>query len=109
MKKFKIIAITLLVFALLFGIVGCASDGGTSTASGSTYETEPPLQPADHGGRFESLGANGCYGCHGNGEMANPILESAKAMPENHYLDGSYDSMETDPDRAQCNTCHPNS
>lgn len=48
-----------------------------------------------------------CYGCHGNGSLANPQLTGATIIPEDHYADGSYDSKALDPARDQCLTCHP--
>ena len=65
-----------------------------------------PLMPASHEGRFDDLGAPGCYGCHGSSEQANPLLATAPALPEDHYADGTSASREINPVRAQCNTCH---
>ncbi|MDR2714026.1 MAG: hypothetical protein LBB42_00610 [Coriobacteriales bacterium] len=66
----------------------------------------PPLAPADHAQRFETGGADFCYTCHGNGDAGNPQDKDSKALPENHYVDGSYDSKVLDPGRMMCNTCH---
>lgn len=94
-----------LVAGSLFA-VGCTAqsaqnEGGTTTPAGA-----PPVMPANHDGRFESRGAAGCYGCHGAGEAANPMLKNAVALPENHYLNGDVGSKEMDPTHEQCLTCH---
>lgn len=98
-----------LVFAALFACaLGCAP--GQGGASGAAVDDGPrgavPLMPASHEGRFDDLGAPGCYGCHGSSEQANPLLATAPALPEDHYADGTSASREINPVRAQCNTCH---
>ena len=64
MKRKKTIAA-----AVLAGALGLAALGGCSEPmadTGATYNPgEPPLMPASHEGRYERLGANGCYGCAG--------------------------------------------
>ncbi len=59
-----------------------------------------------HGGRFENLGAAGCYGCHGANDQANPMLADATALPADHYAGGDAGSLEMDPTHEQCITCH---
>ena len=84
-----------LVVAMAFGALAANVPAGA-----------PPLMPATHQDRFETLGASGCYGCHGASERSNPMLNGSKAMPEDHYVDGSSQTLELDPTHDQCNTCH---
>lgn len=103
--RLKVTVLIMMIAVIgLAGLFGCAKEGESSEAKSSSA---PALQPANHMGRFESLGANGCYGCHGNGELANPNLTKATVMPQFHYVDGSYDSKQYDPGYAQCISCHP--
>lgn len=98
-----------LVFAVSLGIVfGCApnQDGPLSATVEGGPRGTVPLMPASHEGRFDDLGAPGCYGCHGSNERANPLLATAPALPEDHYAGGTSTSREVDPVRVQCNTCH---
>ena len=90
MKKSLITAALVMTMAAGLGAVaGCSS--------------EPA---ATHDGRFDSLGANGCYGCHGANDQANPMLNGSVALPEDHYADGGSNSKELEPTRTQCITCH---
>ena len=85
MKRKKTIAA-----AVLAGALGLAALGGCSEPmadTGATYNPgEPPLMPASHEGRYERLGANGCYGCHGSSDAATRAIDGP---------------------RAECITCHP--
>ncbi len=94
-----------LVIALGTGAAGCTAPSGSPKASDRPPHA-PALMPASHEGRFAELGAQGCYGCHGSSERADPLLASAPKMPADHYLGGSVDSREIDPVRTQCDTCH---
>lgn len=106
MKKRIITAFTCLAFVGMLGMfAGCGADSSATVAD--TNPGAPNLQPADHEGRSETGGSNMCYGCHGNGSQANPQLTGATIIPEDHYVDSSYDSKEIDPNRGQCITCHP--
>ncbi|WP_139653121.1 hypothetical protein [Raoultibacter phocaeensis] len=109
MKKRIITACLCLAVAGSLGVfAGCSeAPAGASGAEAVAAEGAPALQPTDHAGKFERGGANMCYGCHGNGSLANPQLKGAVIIPEDHYADGSYDSKELDPLRAECITCHP--
>lgn len=86
---------------------GCSGQSSPSEEAASAITGAPALQPADHDGKFERGGASMCYGCHGNGSLANPQLNGATIVPEDHYADGSYESGTFDPIREQCITCHP--
>lgn len=110
-KRILITVVVVLCFGLLFAFVGCTDDGTNTTSTGSNSNTQiegaPAFQPADHEGRFESGGGSFCYGCHGAGENANPMLKDSVAIPEDHYEGESYDSLAVNPERLQCITCHP--
>lgn len=94
--------------ALSLGVVaGCSASASSDAAVSATPEGAPTLMPASHQGRFEDLGAAGCYGCHGANDVANPQLASATVIPEDHYAQGMYATKSLDPVREQCNTCHP--
>ena len=106
MKKRASIIAFALVMALGCGMfAGCA--GGGSEAEAEVSDGSAPLMPVDHDGRFDAEeGGAKCYNCHGATADANPKVESATAMPEDHYKDGSYDSLAIEPVRDQCITCH---
>lgn len=98
-----------LVLAMAMGslaVAGCASEAPASDSGANTPAGAPPVMPPTHEGRFETLGASGCYGCHGANEMANPMLNGSVALPDDHYVDGSAQTFEIDPTHEQCNTCH---
>ena len=63
--------------------------------------------PASHEGRFQELGAPGCYGCHGAGKDADPLLTQAPALPADHYVDGDPATREVFGPRGECITRHP--
>lgn len=116
MKRPAIIFTTALFAATLALLPACASESAQNTESGTntTVDTEamqnvvgtPPLQPADHADRAQDP-ASRCYGCHGAGSKANPQLKDATLLPEDHYVDGTYESRKIAPTREQCITCHP--
>lgn len=97
-----------LVLAIAGGTfaAGCSSAPAKEDINANMPAGAPSLMPESHEGRFDRMGAPGCYGCHGANELANPMLNGAKIMPEDHYTGGSYDSMEFDAGHSQCNTCH---
>ncbi|MEQ3362236.1 hypothetical protein [Raoultibacter massiliensis] len=108
MKKRVITACVCLAVVGSLGVfAGCSEQSSPASPSASAAEGAPALQPADHDGKFERGGSSMCYGCHGNGSLANPQLTGATIIPEDHYADGSYDSKALDPARDQCLTCHP--
>ena len=106
MKRKKMIAA-----AVLAGTLGLAALGGCSEPmadTGATYNPgEPPLMPASHEGRYERLGANGCYGCHGSSDTAEVLLSMATPLPADHYVGGDAATRAIDGPRAECITCHP--
>ncbi len=108
MKKQLVTGALVLAMALGAGaLAGCAeSSAPKDDLNANVPAGAPKLMSSSHEGRFDRLGANGCYGCHGANDKANPMLKDATAMPENHYLNGSYDTKQLDPGREQCNTCH---
>lgn len=109
--------------SLLFGLIlllvcaavlsfACApkTEAPTEAPAETSADTDaflPGLQPANHDGRFESSGADGCYECHGKGDLGNPNLADATAIPAFHYVDGDVESTQYSPDYAQCISCHP--
>ncbi|MDR2722062.1 MAG: nitrate reductase cytochrome c-type subunit [Coriobacteriaceae bacterium] len=96
-KLITLLAVFVLAFSFV-ALVGCTTEAEVTGM--------PPLAPADHNdGRFDQ-GAVMCYSCHGNGPNGNPNDAEARMLPEDHYVDASYDSKEIFPARAQCNTCH---
>jgi len=106
MKKRASLIAFALVAALGCGAVAGCSNGG-SAAEAEVSDGTVPLMPVDHDGRFDAEeGGEKCYTCHGATKDANPKVESAVAMPEDHYADASYDSLAIDPVRNQCITCH---
>ena len=135
MKKTKLLATCSLTLALgLTALAGCSqpsadtektsesnesaqvaetegSDSeGSATTEADTEEVathEPPLMTAVHEGRFESMGATGCYTCHGATEDAEAAMEGATPLPADHYVGGDPSSLEMDPGRNVCITCHP--
>ena len=65
-----------LVVAMAFGALAAAGCSGAAPAedvNANVPAGAPPLMPATHQDRFETLGASGCYGCHGASERSNPM------------------------------------
>ena len=106
MKRKKTIAA-----AVLAGALGLAALGGCSEPmadTGATYNPgEPPLMPASHEGRYERLGANGCYGCHGSSDTAEVLLRWAPPRPPPPFGGAHAATRAIDGPRAECITCHP--
>lgn len=96
---------------VLAGALGAAALAGCSAPmadTGAVYNPgEPPLMTASHEGRYERLGANGCYGCHGSSDAAEVLLVQAPPLPADHYADGDVSTRTVDGPRAECITCHP--
>lgn len=109
MKKKTII--TALLITLIVGagtLFACAPQENAEAPDAVADKTEPTLQPAGHEGRFEGGGGAMCEGCHGYDSANGDAKQSgALVVPESHYVDGSYDASEMDPNRMQCITCHP--
>lgn len=99
-------AVTFALVASLGTIAGCASAPAKENVNANIPAGAPPLMPVNHADRFDDLGANGCYGCHGANDQANPMVKDAVAMPEDHYAGGSSTSKQFDPTHGECITCH---
>lgn len=106
MKKSKMICA-----AVLTGVLGAAALAGCAQEmadTGATYNPgEPPLMTASHEGRYERLGAAGCFGCHGGSDEVEVFLAAAAPLPADHYVGGDVSTHEIDGPRAECITCHP--
>ena len=99
----------ILVLSLTLGMVtvaGCTNTTPKEDINVNVPPGAPALMPETHEGRFESLGAAGCYGCHGANEKANPMLTGSAAMPDEHYVGEQPNARTLDPTHDQCNTCH---
>ena len=105
-RKISAVAAGALLVLTLGSLAGCGGTTGTSAPAGQAVG-EPPLMPASHEGRFYELGADGCYGCHGANEDANPLLAQATPLPADHYADGDVSTYEVFGARRECLTCHP--
>lgn len=93
----------------MLAVVGCSpSEPAPDQAGASGYVADglPGLMPEDHEGRFVTMGADGCFNCHGSSEDAYPILGTAQPLPADHFQGGSVDSHVLDNARAECITCH---
>lgn len=107
MKKHMVTAALVLVMAMsLAAISGCSQEPVKEDVNANVPAGAPPLMPTSHEGRFDTLGAAGCYGCHGANEQANPMLAKSVALPDDHYVNGDSSTFEMDPTHEQCNTCH---
>ena len=117
MKKHMITAALVAVMALGLGTVaGCSQEAPREDVNANVPAGAPPLMPTSHDGRFENLGAAGCYGCHGANDQANPMLADATALPADHYASGFigiegvtginlvYANFEDDPTLAEAGT-----
>lgn len=104
MKKKAIVTIALAVVMSASVMAGCS--GGAQGAT-SELDGQPAPMPASHNGRYMNLGSDGCYGCHGANEKANPQLVGAVIIPEDHYSQGMYATKLIDAGYNQCITCHP--
>lgn len=102
MKKKLAICLTAAALFASCVMAGCSNGAVAET----TPAGAPPLMPAGHDGRYENLGPEGCYGCHGANEKANPMLASASVMPADHYVNGDAASLQLDPTHVECQTCH---
>ena len=107
MQKKHLVASAAMACALgAFCIAGCSAAPAKEDVNANIPEGAAPLMHVTHEGRFERLGASGCYGCHGANDQANPMLAGSVALPDDHYADGSPDSRQIDPTHGQCITCH---
>ena len=105
MKKTNVMAAAVLACAL--GGAALAGCSGAAETGPAYNPGEPPLMTASHEGRFERLGAKGCYGCQGVNGAGEPMLAAASPLPADHYAGGDTASREIDGPRTECLTCHP--
>ncbi len=117
MKKKLITLVAVFTLVMSLGLLAACGtqSGSTSGASGSTTTETAVLDglPSnlpnkDHIGYVELQNDSGkeCYTCHGNSDAGNPTQVDARIVPEDHYVNKSYDSMAFDPSRVQCQSCH---
>lgn len=107
MKRRMITASLALSMTLAAGIIiGCSEEPPKTGANSDIPAGAPPFMPENHQTRFEDRGAAGCYGCHGANDQANPMLNGATALPNDHYSDDNTDTRRIDPTHEQCITCH---
>ena len=107
MKKTLVAAALVVAMAAGLGAAaGCSAEPAKKGVNADIPAGAAPLMPTTHEGRYESLGANGCYGCHGANDSANPMLNGSTALPDDHYVGSDPSAQELDPARRQCITCH---
>ncbi len=111
MKTKRSIAIVAAVFGLTLSacaLGGCYSTNAIKSPSETfdTPEGAAPMLSVAHEGRYESLGAEGCFGCHGSSSEADPFLAKAGQMPDNHYVREDRDSHKIDAAHSLCGSCH---
>ena len=104
-KKIVMFAVGLVMALSLVALGGCNAETEQVERS-AELSGVPAIVPASHGDRYEVLGSDGCYGCHGAGDLADPMLNGATPLPLSHYKDGTPDTREIDPVHNLCNTCH---
>ena len=107
-KKLVIVCLACALAATLGLMVGCGPQTQSEIRGAQAVELNgsPANIPAAHGDRFARLGAQGCYGCHGASENANPMLYGSAPLPVDHYVGADITTFEIDPVHAQCITCH---
>lgn len=107
--KLKVTVLALALAAVLGTTVlaGCGSAPAKQDVNANVPEGAAPTMPSGHENRYADLGANGCYGCHGANQDANPMLASATALPADHYaVEVPTSIKDLAADHSQCITCH---
>ena len=107
--KLKVTVLSLALAAVLgaTALAGCGSAPAKQDVNANVPEGAAPTMPAGHENRYADLGANGCYGCHGANQDANPMLASATALPADHYsVEAPTSIKDLAADHSQCITCH---
>ena len=106
--KRKVVACAVLACVLApAAFAGCAGGSVDASTQAGASPDAAPVMPVNHSSaRFDAMGASGCYGCHGAGDNANPMLTGSVALPADHYQDGDVDSRSIDRRHLLCNTCH---
>ena len=89
-------------------LTGCYSTGVISSPSEvfDTPEGAAPVLSIAHEGRYERLGPDGCFGCHGSSDEADSFLARAGQMPDSHYVNGNRTTYEIDASHILCGSCH---
>ena len=109
MRKSNYVVVAALTCTLgLAAVAGCGSETQErEDVNADVPQGAPPLMPVSHEGRYESLGAAGCFGCHGGSDEVEVFLAAATPLPADHYVGGDASTHEIDGPRAECITCHP--
>ena len=96
-----------LAFGMAFAMAGCASERTViEDINADIPQDAPPLMPVSHQDRYDTLGVDGCYGCHGANADTTHMLAQAGEPPKDHYVDGDQSSYQIASVRKQCITCH---
>jgi nitrate reductase (cytochrome), electron transfer subunit len=105
-KKKLIAAVVVVIAVCIIAVVAFNAMRSSNVVAGESPDA-PPVMKAGHEGRYETLGAAGCYGCHGVNSENEPMLKAATSMPDDHYAGGIKDSSAGIAlDHATCNSCH---
>ena len=105
-KKKLIAAVVVVIAVCIIAVVAFNAMHRSNVVAGESPDA-PPVMKAGHEGRYETLGAAGCYGCHGVNNENEPMLKAATPMPDDHYAGGVKDSSAGIAlDHATCNSCH---
>ena len=109
-KLITLLAVCALVMSLGM-LAACNTTTGTGTGNTAAQLDGLPanLPDSDHINRLALQTQTGteCYTCHGaSDDSGTPIDSTARIVPKDHYVDGSYASKKFDPQRLQCNSCH---
>ena len=105
-KKKLIVAVVVIIAVCIIAVVAFNAMHRSNVVAGESPDA-PPVMKAGHEGRYETLGAAGCYGCHGVNNENEPMLKAATPMPDDHYAGGVKDSSAGIAlDHTTCNSCH---
>jgi len=106
--KMKLSALVVAV-CLTGALGGLALTGCNSVKAGESPDA-PAVMKKGHDGRFETLGAAGCYGCHGYNSSGTTQLKGATAIPLDHLNvltgDNAISAKSIKSDHQVCITCH---
>ena len=105
-KKKLIVAVVVIIAVCIIAVVAFNAMHRSNVVAGESPDA-PPVMKAGHEGRYKTLGAAGCYGCHGVNNENEPMLKAATPMPDDHYAGGVKDSSAGIAlDHTTCNSCH---
>ena len=105
----KTIATVLVAGTLgLFCVAGCsqATTPTAQTINENVPSGAPPLMPANHSGRYDRMGNNSCWGCHGTNSEGKALLSAAQTPPATHFENGDTKARAFASGYTECNTCH---